>query len=101
MIDNYTFTVGGIDDILTLDIVNDKAQGLGTPARSMAISNSGPGTLYYMISEDGMRWSGIASIAAGGIEGYDYNDGVSIYSVKLWSNLINTIASVRAAPGVI
>jgi hypothetical protein len=101
VIDNYTFTVGGIDDILTLDIVNDKAQGLGTPARSMAISNSGPGTLYYMISEDGMRWSGIASIAAGGIEGYDYNDGVNIYSMVLWASLANTIASVRAAPGVI
>ena len=101
VIDNYTFTVGGIDDILTLNIVDDKAQGLGTPARSLAISNSGPGTLYYTLSEDGARWSAVASIAAGGIEGYDFNDGVSVYMIALWASLANTIASVRAAPGVV
>jgi hypothetical protein len=99
IVDGYTFTVGGEDDRHTSDIVNDKAQGLGTPAQSIVIRNDGPGTLYYTMSEDGMNWSNIGSISAGNYMGYDYNDGILISQVVVWSNLANTVYKLVATPG--
>jgi len=100
IVDSYVFATGGVDDILQLDFVEDRAQGLGVPAKSMVIRNAGAGTIYFIFSEDGEHWSGIGSLAAGALEGYNYEDGIEITLMHVWASAAGTTVTIRATPGM-
>jgi len=99
IVDDYPFPIGGPDDLLQLDFVNDRGQGLGTPAKSLAIRNNGAGTVYFTFSEDGNHWSEIASLAAGTLETYDYDDGIEFMLMTIWASAALTRVTIRATPG--
>ncbi len=86
-IDNYLFTEGGENDYVLVDVVDDVMRGLGVPGKSMFIENHGGGAginrLYYQISEDGERWSEIMSMRPGRFEGYNQDDGIRIWLLKV------------------
>lgn len=99
MVDGYTFATGGDDDMLVLDFVRDRAQGLGRPARSMVLRNDGAGTVSFMTSEDGQHKSAVGSIPAGGFEQYSTSDGIRIHTLYVWASAAGTTIYVRATPG--
>lgn len=99
IVDSYAFPTGGTDDLLQLDFVDDRAQGLGTPAKSLVVRNAGAGTVYFTFSEDGEHWSGIASLAAGAFEQYSCEDGIAVTLMTIWASAAGTTVSVRATPG--
>lgn len=98
-IDNYSFPTGGPDDLLQLDFVRDRAQGLNAPARSLAIRNNGAGTIYFVVSEDGEHWGGISSLPAGNLEAYSTEDGIVVRLMTVWASAAGTRVTIRAAPG--
>lgn len=103
IIDRYEFTTGGSDDFYLLDIVGDSSQGLGCPAKSMALRNHGGGSglniLYFTFSENGKYWGKIGSIEAGQSEVYDASDNCIFWSMILWASNANMKFSLRATPG--
>ena len=99
IVDSYAFPIGGPDDLLQLDFVDDRAQGLGTTAKSLAIRNDGAGTIYFVMSEDGEHWGGVASLAAGTLETYDYTDGIDVTLMTIWASAAGTTVTLRATPG--
>ena len=103
IINKYKFVTGGEQDFLLLDIVGDKSQGLGCPAKSIAIRNHGGGSglndLHYVFSENGKYWGARSSIEAGQSEIYDSSDNCIFWSILFWSSNANLQFSMRATPG--
>jgi hypothetical protein len=103
IVNKYEFLTGGEQDFYLIDMVGDKTQGLGVPAKSIAIRNHGGGSglneLYFTFSENGKYWGATATIEAGQSELYDSSDNCIFWSVLLWPSNKNMKFSLRATPG--
>jgi hypothetical protein len=67
----------------------------------MVIRNAGAGTVYFLLSEDGIHWSEKGTIPSGGYESYSYHDGILISIARVWASAAATSVDIRATPGAL
>lgn len=104
IINRYSFTLGGPNDLYQVDFVDDRKQGFGVPAKSLVVSNVGGGVagdyLHIQYAEKKQYFSPEVSLYEGEKLIIKPEDGVVISYLILWGDSANLAFTLVATPGV-
>jgi hypothetical protein len=104
IINRYSFTLGGPNDLYQIDFINDRKQGFSVPAKSLVVVNIGGGVagdyLHLQYAEKKQHFSPEISLYEGERLIVKPDDGVIISYMILWSDSANLAFSLVATPGI-
>ena len=101
VIDDTTFATGGVDDNVHMDVINDKSQGIGEPARGLIAKNkSGTAQVLYIqiTGPDGDKCKKFSIEKGGSIE-IQPDMGMEIAELTMWGDTAATIGQVLLFKG--
>ena len=104
IINRYSFTLGGANDLYQIDFINDRKQGFGVPAKSLVIANIGGGVagdyLHLQYAEQKQHFSPEISLYEGERLIVKPDDGVIISYMIIWGDSAALAFSLVATPGI-
>jgi hypothetical protein len=101
VIDDTTFSTGGVDDFTYLDVINDTIQGMGAPAKGMIVKNKS-GTaqvIYIQITGPKGQKCKTFSVAKGDTLTINPDMKMEIAEVTMWGNTSSAIGQVLLFKG--
>ena len=101
VIDDTTFSTGGEDDNVYLDVLTDSMQRLDGTAKGMIVKNKSGAAqvIYIQIAGLDGKWCSKISVEKGGDLVIPPEMGLDIAQIKMWGSAASTIGQVLLFKG--
>jgi hypothetical protein len=104
VINRYSFKLGGPNDLYQVDLVDDRKQGFGVPAKSVVVQNIGGGVsgdyLHIQYAAKKQYYSPEVTLYEGEKLIIKPEDGIIISYMILWADSYGLSFSLIATPGI-